>query len=163
MNYERTVYRPKWEQLRNGEGTHLVFGATPREIAAPINWLTLDIDLDLVHIPFDILNTPWPWKDIAAIHCVGMLFQWSKEDGQHVVQQAYDKLLPHGVLWLAEVDRDRECAHYESNYDKKQLRKLARDAGFFVEDTDTLYTTGRSNVPGYPVVTAYRCEKCILA
>ncbi|MHC4621456.1 MAG: class I SAM-dependent methyltransferase [Planctomycetota bacterium] len=153
----RLVY-PKWEQLRNGDGPHLIFGIFPGNSS---EWQVVDIlPSDGVQV-VDLLADNWPWTDVAAIHSVGMLTSWPPWVVPGFLKRCYDVLRPDGLLWLGEPVRGVNPEfEWLSGYTTDSLRALATDAGFIVHDVKEQHTvTGRINDGTHPVVFAFKCVR----
>jgi hypothetical protein len=135
------VYEPRWDSLRNGEGHHLILGASP---ANACDWQTIDL-------PFDLIAMAWPWHDVDAIHCVSMLYQWDYVDALSVLAKCFAALRSGGVLWAGESMRDCDPSLKRlSCYTPNALGRILERTGFTVSEvSDSRSVTGRPPERGF--------------
>ena len=154
----RELLLPKWSKLKNGNGTHLIFGINPHNSK---DWITVDI-LDVPGVyRFDLLRDDWPWSDVDAIYSIGMLSQFDYIDSIKFVDKCYRILRTGGIAWLGEPNRDiyPDCGRY-SIYSQNSLGRIAELAGFSVSAVNDISgVTGRKHNDSIPDIFALRLVK----
>jgi len=158
LQIERSLQIPKWEKLSNGEGLHLIFGSNPHNSR---DWTTVDILGGPNVYKFDLLRDDWPWTEVAAIHCIGMLSQFDYVDSIKFVEKCHRVLRVGGIVWLSEPNRDiyPGCGR-NSIYSQNSLGRIAELAGFNVGGVrDITGVTGRIHNDSIPDVFVLRLVK----
>ncbi len=143
-----------WPILRNGDGPHLFFG---EYFEVPNSWEVVDFNGENGCIDMDLIEEDWPWHDVAAIHCVSMLYQWTPEQAREVISNCYSSLKPAGILWLGEGLRLANLSTGRlSGHTVNSLTMDAEQAGFNVKNChNILGITGRPSSRMF----ALRCVK----
>lgn len=155
------MWIPSWKTLQNGEGIHLTFGNFHTK--APPPWVTVDIVED-PDIRLDLIKSPWPWdtEEVAAIQCVGMLYQWPIHEVVPFLGKCLDILKPSGILWVGSSERATNYygREYASYYTEEFLYVLLHNVGFHdITSADTLVVGGRKQCERDHEIFAFRCAK----
>ncbi len=125
------------------------------------DWTVVDIIGKPGVYEFDLLRDDWPWADVAAIHCVGMLSQFDYVDSIKIVNKCYSILRVGGIVWMSEPNRDiyPGCGRH-SIYSQNSLGRIAELAGFHVSAVrDIAGVTGREHSESIPDVFVLRLVK----